>query len=170
MAKTVFAMLDSPRTVWLFDTFTGMTKPTSQDKLASSNELASSKYDASIKAGFVDWCYASLADVQLNALELFGSLDGFRFVQGDVLKTLDIPSNLPESISVLRLDTDWYESTRKELQTLYPRLGVGGALIIDDYGYWEGARLAVDEYFADLGSRPLLVPVDDTGRVTLKIR
>jgi hypothetical protein len=102
-------------------------------------------------------------------LELFGSLDGFIFVQGDVTETLDIPSNLPESISVLRPDKDCYESTRKELQILYPRLGVGGVLIIDDYGYWEGARLAVDEYFADLSSRPPLVPVDETGRVALKI-
>jgi len=162
-------MLDSPRNVWLFDTFTGMTKPTSHDKFAQSNEPASSKYNASLRDDFVDWCYASLGDVQLNALELFGSLDGFIFIQGDVTETLGIPSNLPESISVLRLDTDWYESTKKELQILYPRLGVGGVLIIDDYGYWEGARLAVDEYFADLSSRPLLVPVDDTGRIALKI-
>ena len=169
LAKKVFDMYDSPRKVWLFDTFTGMTKPTSHDKFASSNEPASSKYDASLRVDFVDWCYASLEDVQLNALELFGSLDGFSFIQGDVTETLNIPSNLPESISVLRLDTDWYESTRKELQILYPRLGVGGVLIIDDYGYWEGARLAVDEYFADLSSRPLLVPVDETGRVALKI-
>jgi len=169
LAKKVFAMLDSPRNVWLFDTFTGMTKPTAHDKFSQSNEPASSKYDASLRVDFVDWCYASLGDVQLNALELFGSLDGFSFVQGDVTETLGIPSNLPESVSVLRLDTDWYESTKKELQILYPRLGVGGVLIIDDYGYWEGARLAVDEYFADLSSKPLLVPVDDTGRVALKI-
>ena len=84
------------------------------------------------------------------------------------METLNIPSNLPESISVLRLDTDWYESTRKELQILYPRLGVGGVLIIDDYGYWDGCRKAVHEYFAS--NRLHINPhvIDSTGVWLLK--
>ena len=72
----------------------------------------------------------------------------------------------PDPIAVLRLDTDWYESTRHELEHLYPRLSVGGVLIIDDYGYWQGARKAVDEYFA--GGPILLNRVDATARVALK--
>lgn len=55
--------------------------------------------------------------------------------------------NLPKKISILRLDTDFYSSTKIELEVLYPRLVKGGVLIIDDYGYWQGSRKAVDEYF-----------------------
>ncbi|MBV1831309.1 hypothetical protein HNW77_11720 [Komagataeibacter sp. AV436] len=72
----------------------------------------------------------------------------------------------PEKIAVLRLDTDWYESTRHELEHLYPRLVPGGVLIIDDYGYWAGARKAVDEYFSD---KPILLNrLDNTGRIAVK--
>ena len=83
--------------------------------------------------------------------------------KGDVLSTLAVPDNLPLKIAVLRLDTDWYESTRMELETLYPRLSVDGVIMIDDYGHWTGARRAVDEYFAR-GQRPLLQYTDATGR------
>jgi hypothetical protein len=64
---------------------------------------------------------------------------------------------------LLRLDTDWYESTKHELVHLYPRLVPNGVLIIDDYGHWKGAREAVDEYFATLKLKPLLSRLDYTG-------
>ena len=79
-----------------------------------------------------------------------------------------IPKNLPEKIALLRLDTDWYESTKHELIHLFPRLVPGGVLIIDDYGFWKGARQAVDEYFAENGIRILLTRMDDTGRMAIK--
>ena len=60
-------------------------------------------------------------------------------------------SSCPERISLLRLDTDWYESTKLGLEVLYPRLSIGGVCILDDYGHWLGARQAVDEYFAAAG-------------------
>ena len=87
-------------------------------------------------------------------------------VRGPVEDT--IPGKAPERLALLRLDTDWYESTYHELVHLYPRLSVGGVLIIDDYGHWEGARRAVDEYFAAAGSRPLLNRIDYTGRIAIK--
>ena len=80
-----------------------------------------------------------------------------------------IPATLPEKIAILRLDTDWYESTRHELEHLYPRLVDGGVLIIDDYGYWDGARKAVDEYFREACRAIRLNRIDDTGRIALKI-
>ena len=80
-----------------------------------------------------------------------------------------IPCHAPERIAVLRLDTDWYESTRHELVHLFPRLAVGGVLIIDDYGHWKGARKAVDEYIAATGARLLLSRIDYTGRMAVKI-
>jgi hypothetical protein len=87
--------------------------------------------------------------------------------QGRVEETL--PEHAPAKIALLRLDTDWYESTYHELVHLYPRLSVGGVLIIDDYGHWSGAKKAVDQYFADNGLPLLLNRVDNTGRIGQKI-
>jgi O-methyltransferase len=87
-------------------------------------------------------------------------------VSGRVEETL--PARAPDRLALLRLDTDWYESTRHELVNLYPRLSEGGVLIVDDYGSWEGCRQAVDEYFAEDAAPPLLSPIDYTGRVAVK--
>ena len=87
-------------------------------------------------------------------------------IQGDVAETLLESKNLPEKIAILRLDTDWYESTRIELERLYPLLEPGGVLIIDDYGHFDGARKAVDEYFK--AERPWMHYVDYTCRLILK--
>ncbi len=89
-----------------------------------------------------------------------------RYVVGDVLST--IPENAPPTIALLRLDTDWYESTLHELTHLYPRLTTGGVLIIDDYGHWAGARKAVDEYLAATNTELLLNKLDYTGRLAIK--
>jgi hypothetical protein len=90
-----------------------------------------------------------------------------RLVKGKVEDT--VPKNAPEEIALLRLDTDWYESTRHELVHLFPRLVPGGVLIIDDYGHWQGARKAVDEYIAGNQVKILLNRVDYTGRIGVKI-
>jgi O-methyltransferase len=90
-----------------------------------------------------------------------------RLVKGKVEDT--VPKNAPEKIALLRLDTDWYESTRRELVHLFPRLVPGGVLIIDDYGHWQGARKAVDEYIAGNQVKILLNRVDYTGRIGVKI-
>jgi len=81
-----------------------------------------------------------------------------------------IPSKAPDNIALLRLDTDWYESTRHELIHLYPRLSTGGILIIDDYGHWEGARKAVDEYIKEKQLKLLLQRIDYTGRLAIKVQ
>jgi O-methyltransferase len=78
-----------------------------------------------------------------------------------------VPAQAPTQIAILRLDTDWYASTKHELQTLYPRLSPGGVLLIDDYGYWLGSRQAVDEYLAETGARLLLLRIDE-GRIAVK--
>jgi O-methyltransferase len=88
------------------------------------------------------------------------------FVEGPVEET--VPGSAPAELALLRLDTDWYESTKHELEHLYPRLARGGVLILDDYGYWQGARRAVDEYLAGLDSPLLLNRIDHTARIALK--
>jgi hypothetical protein len=92
--------------------------------------------------------------------------DLINYVEGKVEET--IPVNAPDQISLLRLDTDWYESTKHELIHLYPRLVEGGVLIIDDYGHWQGARRAVDEYIEENNLPLLLCRIDYTGRITVK--
>jgi hypothetical protein len=89
------------------------------------------------------------------------------YVKGRVEDT--IPKHAPQAIALLRLDTDWYESTRHELEHLFPRLVRGGVLILDDYGHWKGAKEAVDEYFAKLGRSPLLQRLDYSGRLAIKV-
>ena len=68
---------------------------------------------------------------------------------------------------MLRLDTDWYASTLHELEHLYDRVASGGVVVLDDYGYWEGARRAVDEFLERRGEPLLLMPMA-SGRIAVK--
>jgi hypothetical protein len=112
------------------------------------------------------WCRCGLESVKQTLLETGYSESLLRFIKGKVEDTLPLES--PEQIAILRLDTDWYESTRCELETLFPKLVPGGVLIIDDYGHWQGCRKAVDEYFAKHNVKMFLHRVDYTGRLGIK--
>jgi len=167
MTKELTSLGVLDRQIWLYDTFAGMTKPTSADIEAGSGVTASDMLLATqVADGDNVWCVAGLPDVQTNVFSTGYPKEKFTFVEGDVAQTLG--SSFPESISLLRLDTDWYESTRMELEVLYPRLSVGGVCIFDDYGHWQGARKAVDEYFEKIGHRPYMHPIDYSGRVLIK--
>ena len=87
-------------------------------------------------------------------------------IKGMVEQT--IPHDAPDQIALLRLDTDWYESTAHELKHLYPRLANRGIMIIDDYGHWQGARMAVDEFIQAQDFKPFLHRIDYTGRLIVK--
>ena len=153
------------RKLHLFDTFAGMSEPTGED-VSFRGKRAAEEFRASQKSDHNEWCYASLEDVRA-AFEQFGLLaPDVVFRKGKVEETLLDRAALPGAIALLRLDTDWYESTKAELDVLYPLLVPGGVLIVDDYGHWQGARKAVDEYF---GNRmPLLLPVDYSCRIAVK--
>jgi len=153
------------RTLYLYDTFAGMPEPDNVD--ISHTGAAAAAYWQKVRRGaFSDWCYASLEDVRRNLARTRYPDDRLVFVQGLVEET--IPAVAPDTIALMYLDTDWYQSTLHELTHLYPRLATGGVAIIDDYGYWQGARKAVDEYFAAQGCFPLLHRIDDTGRLIVK--
>lgn len=169
LAKQIFEKSGAvDRKVWLFDTFAGMTSPTNEDRETFTGQPAQIQFTDSIRDGYVDWCYASLAEVKENFASEGLSLDGVRFVQGDVCVTLREGANIPNSISVLRLDTDWYESTLVELEVLYDRVSIGGVVILDDFGYWDGARSAVEGFLESRGLKPLINVIDDTGRLFIK--
>lgn len=155
------------RKIHLFDTFEGMTAPSSFDFSFSgenASELLSKNTDES---GNPAWCLADINDVQNNMQKTGFSAANLVYVKGKVEDTL--PLHKPNSpIALLRLDTDWYESTKHELNVLYPIVSLHGVLIIDDYGHWEGCRKAVDEYISQHNLTILLNRVDYTGRVALK--
>jgi hypothetical protein len=143
----------------MYDTYSGMTAPTRDDVDNVGNTAI-----ALIQEGheMVIAC-AQLEDVNRNMQATGYPMANVNFVQGPVEQT--IPKSVPGRIAVLRLDTDWYESTRHELQHLYPLLSPGGVLILDDYGHWEGSKKAVDEYFQ---GRLFLHRIDYCGRSAIK--
>lgn len=168
LAAGVFKMMGAERKVILFDTFEGMTVPTEKDVQEKNGESAFREFQEKQRQGHNEWCYASLEDVKAN-FKRYGLLDdNVIFIKGDVLETLSAKENLPDQVSVLRLDTDWYESTKKELQVLYPILSENGVIIVDDYGAWKGAKQATDEYFNGMAHRPFLSYIDHTGRIGIK--
>lgn len=157
------------RRIWLYDTFAGMTAPTEKDVEAGTGTAAADMLRTTeVGDGNNVWCVAGRADVEANVRTTGYPMEQFTFVEGDVAVTLR--AQVPDEISLLRLDTDWYESTRIGLEVLYPRLVVGGVCILDDYGHWQGARTAVDEYFDASGHRPFMHPIDYSGRLFIKTR
>jgi O-methyltransferase len=165
IAKTLLAEQDQSRDLYLFDTFSGMSEPSENDRDFSGQDAAK-LLDISSKTDQWIWCNAPLEGVQAVMSQTGYSQNKIHFVQGKVEETL--PANAPEKIALLRLDTDWYESTRHELIHLFPRLSINGVIIIDDYGYWQGAKKAVDEYFQEHNIKILLNRIDDTGRIAIK--
>jgi hypothetical protein len=162
VAKTLLQTRDMSRDLYLFDTYEGMSEPTVNDvdysgKQAKDVMLENSGYRC--------------ADAPLERVKevLYGTgypKGKIHFVSGKVEDT--VPNAAPDMISLLRLDTDWYASTKHELVHLFPRLSKAGVLIIDDYGHWRGSREACDEYFAENRVPILLNRIDYTGRIALK--
>ena len=150
--------------LFLFDTFEGMSAPTEQD-VTYSGEAATELLASASPANPI-WARASLNEVKEVMSNAGYPKDKIHFVKGKVEDT--IPAEAPETVALLRLDTDWYESTLHELTHLYPRLAPGGVLVVDDYGHWQGARRAVDEYLERLQEPILLNRIDYTGRIAVK--
>jgi hypothetical protein len=156
---------DTDRDLYLFDTFEGMSPPTDADKMADGT-LARTHLQRQ-KKGTGTWAYAGIDDVRANMVSTNYPPDRVHFVQGPVEQTIPVRSP-PAPIALLRLDTDWYESTRHEMIHLFPLLREGGVLIVDDYGHWRGARKAIDEYLAEHARREHLQRIDYTGRLLVK--
>lgn len=162
-AKTLLQMKDVKRDLFLFDTFEGMSEPTLKDlDYSGKKAFEILQEDPAFRCA-----NAPLEGVKNVLFKTGYPKEKIHFIQGKVEET--IPASAPESISLLRLDTDWYESTRHELVHLFPRLSHNGVIIIDDYGHWKGSRQACDEYFAQNSIPILLNRIDYTGRIGLKL-
>ena len=102
----------------------------------------------------------SIDDVRAS-LERLGLGRGVELLPGFFEETL--PALAGRTWAIVRLDADSYEATRLALQCLYPGLAVGGYLVVDDYGSFEGCRRAVDEFRDEHGVDEPIEPIDHTG-------
>jgi O-methyltransferase len=169
MMAAALTLLDhgrADRDLYLFDTFTGMPEPGAEDVASPYDGYSPHKRWRRQASVGREWAGVPVDEVR-SRLERTGyPAERFHLIPGMVEDT--IPAEAPEKIALLRLDTDWYASTKHELEQLYPRLVAGGVLIIDDYGHYEGARRAVDEYFRETGQPVLLNRIDFSGRLLVK--
>jgi len=158
---------DESREIFLYDTFAGMPAPTEAD-VSISGDSAEHKFNRQKTSEESSaWCLSTLDQTRENVLSTGYPGEKLHFVEGMVEET--IPATIPSGgIALLRLDTDWYESTKHELVHMFPLLAENGPLIIDDYGHWEGARKAVDEYLAEQELQMFLSRIDYTGRIGIK--
>lgn len=155
------------RDIFMYDTFNGLTRPGIYDSTCenstlykmTSNQVLREWESRQVNETTNSWCYTPLENVK-SRLESTGySKDKLHYVVGDVLETLQNPSNIPEKIAILRLDTDWYESSKIELEMLYTKVVSGGVIIFDDYFHWDGQRRATDEFFLEQNIRPIITPI-----------
>ena len=168
MAKKLLQAKDQSRQLFLFDTYEGMAQPGEKDVSAVDNSKAGDIWEQTDKVGDNNstWCYSALDEVKENLQKTGYNPEKMTFVKGKVEDTLPHPAVGP--IALLRLDTDWYESTKHELETLYDKLVPGGVLIIDDYGHWTGSKMAVDEFIAKRKLNLFLHRIDYTARLAIK--
>lgn len=166
VAETLHFLNSGERELYLYDTFEGMSAPTEKDKTFNGEKAETLLNKDTDKANNLTWAYGALETVKEGMKSTLYPQEKIKYIKGKVEDT--IPAILPKKIALLRLDTDWYESTRHELIHLFPLLNKDGVLILDDYGHWQGARKAVDEYFEMNTSKILLNRIDETGRIAIK--
>lgn len=167
VAMTLLSLGIKDKTLYLYDTFEGMTMPDVELDLDLHCNRAINDWEQ-IKRRNVKWSYAPIEEVR-QTIEATGyPMDRVQLVKGPV--ELTIPSTIPQQIALLRLDTDWYASTKHEIEHLYPLLSPEAVLALDDYGHYQGARRAVDEYFDRVGNRPFLQRTDYACRFAIKPR
>lgn len=147
---------NSVRDIYLYDTFSGLVEPTEHDYTCKDAKLYTMTKDEVynlwksqiINKNTNGWCYTPLEQVQ-NRLNSTGyPQDRLHYIVGDVMETLKDKNTIPKKIAILRLDTDWYESSKYELEQMYDNVVTGGIIIFDDYYHWEGQRKATDDFFS----------------------
>jgi O-methyltransferase len=171
MILTLQELSCAERDIHLYDTFAGMTPPSELDtspfERPALEAWSEAEHDERLPwEELFDPAAFNLEAVRELLLATGYPAERLHFVPGPVQETL--PAHRPDRLALLRLDTDWYESTHHEMTHLFPRLASGGVLIVDDYGHWEGARRAIDEYFAHEHPPVLLNRIDYTGRIAVK--
>lgn len=166
VARLLQELGDRTRDLFLFDTYDGMPLPSDQDRDATGAPASELLKMQPKTRDNLFWAYAPIEEVAANMHSTGYPADKVHLIKGQVEQT--IPDAAPDNIGLLRLDTDWYASTLHELEHLYPRLAHLGVMIVNDYGCWQGAQQAVDEFFARQPFKPLLSRIDVTARSIIK--
>jgi O-methyltransferase len=167
IAETLLALSSSSRRIFLFDTFAGHPQPDADKDIDIWGNLAIDEWQRITGEGNHAWGYVSLAEVQANLALTAYPTNKLVFVKGMVEETVRYVPTM-DKLALLRLDTDWHDSTRASLEYLYPRLVSGGVLIVDDYGHYQGQRTAVDAYLKASGQSILLNRIDYSCRLGVK--
>ena len=154
---------DSVRDVYLYDTYKGMPEPCKYDR--KTRDITHAKTIYAEKEHWSEHSQKAVRKAIQDKCPCY-PFERIRFIEGKVEDT--IPGVIPDKIALLHLDTDFYESTKHELEHLFPRLAVGGVLILDDYGAWSGAQRATDEYIKAHDIKIFLAPTDYTQRIGIK--
>jgi O-methyltransferase len=147
--STVLMSTGAPsREAWAFDSFEGLPEPSPMDGHES-----------------LEWageCLGSEEKVR-EAFMRFADPGRLHVVQGWFEETFELSAPLVGRVALLHADGDWYESVALTLATFYEYINAGGYVVIDDYGHWEGAQRATDEFREVNGISAPLVRVDYTG-------
>jgi hypothetical protein len=154
------------RDFYLYDTFSGFPLPDEVDRYYDGRSAIEEWHEKKRTENESGWLVSTLEETRANVASTGYPIERMTFVKGMVEDT--IPSVVPTQIAFLRLDTDFYVSTRHELIQLYDRVAPGGVLIIDDYGAFQGARKAVDEFFQRFERPPFLHRIDSNVRIMIK--
>jgi hypothetical protein len=169
MLRTLVQLGVRDRDVFLFDTFDDVPPPGPDDvDLFGTHASTYHELFEDFRPHGARWGRLSIPQLKGLFAETGYPEKHIHFVVGLVEDTL--PESAPGQVALLRLDTDYYASTRHELEHLYPRVVPGGVLLVDDYGHFRGARKAVDEYLDGLalvGTHLLLQRVDYAGRIAV---
>ena len=148
--------------LFIYDTFEGMPEPGDKDHpdaLRRYSELKDGEYS--------DWCRAGIDIVRDTLSQVTKTYsDHCYLIEGKVEDTLEVFG--PQSIALCRLDTDWYSSTKVEMEVFFPRVVKGGYIIVDDYSDWPGCQMAVNEYLSKLDPNSYTQSIEDGSLVICK--
>jgi len=151
------------RELHLFDSFEGLPEPDRAHDGDMAVQYAGARASGILRS--IGKCVGALEDNRhaVGAIAKYpASLTHFHV--GWFQETLRaLPAGVAD-IALLRIDGDWYESTKICLDVLFPQVVSGGIVVIDDYGKWSGCRKAVDEFMARLPRPLLLNHIDAAGR------
>jgi O-methyltransferase len=151
MRAVMAAYAQSDRRVWLADSFEGLPPPSPEMYPADADEKFHEFKELSV----------SMEQVQDN-FRKYGLLDDqVRFLKGWFKDTL--PKAPVESLALLRLDGDLYESTIIPLDALYDKVACGGYVIVDDYHVVKGCQQAVHDFWTKRNINPDIVEIDGVG-------
>ena len=155
----------SNRKIFLIDTFSGMTESSSEDFFWDGQNATKKLNQIDQNETISNFLIASADELKEHLVKL-GLDENVEVIKGDVRQVLK--EREFNQISFLRLDTDFYDSTKAELEILFPKVSNMGFVLIDDYDAWSGSKKATDEYLNANDFNFMLTKIDYGARLIQK--